>query len=279
LLIDTNQVERIERKALRARKKVLEMCVSANHGHLTSAFSCADILAVLYDAVLRVNPKEPLWEDRDRLIMSKNHGSVMQYPFLAETGFFAEAELFTYMQNGSRLGGHSKSSLDGVDFSGGSLGIGMGVACGLAYAAKMDHQSWYTFAIVGDGESYEGSIWEAAMFAGHNRLKNLVVILDRNNLCCTDFTARLLSQEPYEEKWQAFGWDTVTVDGHSAKELLEVLSDVRERKSDKPLCVVANTVKGKGLDFIENEPLWHGRVPSGELAERAFRVLTGEDAE
>lgn len=271
--MDNAIIASIKHKTYEARKKVLEMCVNAGAGHLTSAYSCAEIVAVLYHAIMNVDPQNPGWEDRDRLIISKNHGSVMQYPFLADLGFFPENELMTFMQDGSRIGGHSKKTFPGIDFSGGSLGIGLGIGAGIAYSAKTSGKKWYTFVIVGDGECYEGSIWEAAMFAGHNQLKNLVVILDRNGMCCTDFTANLLNQEPFAAKWQSFGWDTFEVNGHDIGELIGVLENVRERGSARPLCIIANTIKGGGIDFISNKPLMHGIAPKGEDITKAFEAL------
>jgi transketolase len=271
--MNKDKIGYLREKVYNAKRKVLEMCVSAGKGHLTTAYSCAEILTVLYYDVMRIDPRNPQWADRDRFIMSKNHGSVMQYPILADLGFFPESELTTFMADGTRLGGHSKLSIKGADFAGGSLGIGLGVGAGLVYAAKSDGKDWYTFVLVGDGEAYEGSIWEAAMFAGHHKLKNLVAILDRNRLACTDFTVNLVNQEPFADKWRSFGWDAVEVNGHDLGELLEVFGNVRERESDKPLMIIADTIKGNGIDFMIDKPLWHGKAPGGSDAERAFAEL------
>ena len=268
----------IEQKVAWAKRKVLEMCIQANLGHLTTAYSCAEIVATLYYGVMRVDPDKPQWDDRDRFIMSKNHGSIMTYPILADMGFFDLSELDTFMADGTHLGGHSKSGLPGVDFSGGSLGIGLGVASGLAYSAKMDVKDWLTFTLVGDAESYEGSIWEAAMFAGHNELHNLIAVLDRNRLGVTGFTENLLRLEPISDKWSAFGWEVRKVDGHNIKALFESLSDVRERKTNKPLMIIAETTKGNGIDFMSNEPLYHGVPPKSTDIERAFRQLVATES-
>jgi transketolase len=266
-------VTMIEQKTAWAKHKVLEMCVHANLGHLTTAYSCAEIVATLYYGVMHIDPKNPQRDDRDRFIMSKNHGSVMTYPILADIGFFDLSELDTFMSDGTRLGGHSKLGLPGVDFSGGSLGIGLGVAAGLAYSAKMDNKKWLTFTIVGDAECYEGSIWEAAMFASHNKLHNLIALLDRNRLGVTGFTEDLLRLEPIADKWEAFGWEVRTVNGHSIHELLDSLVDVRERKTNKPLMIIAETIKGNGIDFMSNEPLYHGVPPKSADIKRAFKQL------
>lgn len=256
-----------------AKRKVLDMCVAAGKGHVTTAYSCAEVVAVLYYAIMRIDPLNPAWEERDRFIMSKNHGSVMAYPILADLGFFDVAELDAFMADGTRLGGHSKLCLPGVDFAGGSLGIGLGVAVGLAYAAKMDQKDWLTYCLIGDAECYEGSIWEAAMLAGHHKLGNLVTILDRNRLGVTGFTEDLLRLEPLADKWSAFGWDVKEVDGHNIEELLSVLSNIRERKGTKPLMIIAHTIKGHGIDFMSNAPRCHGEPPKAKDIERAYTQL------
>jgi len=263
----------IAEKVYTAKRKVLDMCIAAGKGHVTSAYSCAEIVGTLYYAILRIDPQNPAWENRDRFVMSKNHGSVMTYPILADLGFFDTAELDTFMTDGTRLGGHSKLCLPGVDFAGGSLGIGLGVAVGMAYAAKMDGKDWLTYCVVGDAECYEGSIWEAAMLAGHHELGNLISILDRNRLGVTGFTEEQLRLEPLADKWSAFGWDVKKVNGHSIEELLAVLSGVHGQKRHKPLMIIADTTKGYGIDFMSNEPLYHGEPPKAKDAERAYAQL------
>jgi transketolase len=256
------------------------MCVRAGKAHITSAYSCAETVAALYYGIMRHDPQNPRWPNRDRFIMSKNHGCLISYPMLADLGYFPEAELDTFMGDGSRLGGHSYNTLDGVEYSGGSLGIGLGVGAGLAYAAKMDREDWLTFVIIGDGECYEGSIWEAAMFAAHNRLDNLVTILDRNMLACTDTTENMLRQEPVKGKWEAFGWETrVAADGHDIAQICGALEDVRGRRCGRPLLLIANTVKGKGLGAMENDPFSHGVAPSGAYIDMAFEALEHEERE
>lgn len=266
-------LDEMQRKVYTAKRKVLDMCVSAGKGHLTSAYSCAEILSVLYYEVLRINPRMPQWSQRDRFIMSKNHGSVMLYPILADLGFFDASELDTFMEDGTRLGGHSKLCLPGIDFAGGSLGIGFGVSVGLAYAAKMENQDWRTFCIIGDAESYEGAVWEAAMLAGHLELDNLIVFLDRNRLGITGFTEDILRLEPIADKWRAFRWEVRVIDGHSIEETRAVLSDVRQRKGKGPLIIIANTTKGHGISFMSDEPLCHGAAPRSDQVARAYTEL------
>jgi len=261
-------------KVNQIKKECLEMCVHAGVGHVTSALSCAEIVSVLYYEIMRTNPKEPTWEGRDRFLMSKNHGSVITYPILRDMGFFQDNDMPHFMQNGSCLGVHTKKDVPGADFYGGSLGLGLGMACGMAYGAKLSRQNWLTFCLVGDGECYEGSIWEAAMFAGAKKLNNLVVIVDRNQMCITDFTEKMLPLESLNEKWAAFGWEVRNIDGHNMEEIRSALKDIRKRIG-KPLCVIANTIKGHGIDFMENQPLWHGRAPSGEQAIRAVQQMKG----
>ena len=265
--------QEIKAKVNMAKRRVLDMCVSAKKGHVTTAYSCAEIIAVLYYAVMRVDPQNPQWRERDRFVMSKNHGSVMTYPILADLGFFDASELDTFMAGGTRLGGHSKLCLPGVDFAGGSLGVGLGVAVGMAYAAKLNRESWLTFCLIGDAECYEGSIWEAAMLAAHHKLNNLVGIVDRNRLGITGFTEDLLRLEPLSAKWSAFGWNVVEIDGHNITEIMDVLSNIRDQKRENPLMIIANTTKGHGIDFMSDEPLCHGEAPKANDIERAYAQL------
>lgn len=267
------KISELNHKARQIKKICLDMCVNAGMGHVTTAFSCAEIMVALYYDIMRYDSANPSWEDRDRFIMSKNHGSVITYPILADLGFIDKDLLMQFMQDGSILGGHSKKDLPGVDFSGGSLGIGLGVASGLAYGAKLSKKDYRIYCLVGDGESYEGSIWEAAMFAGHNELNNLTVIVDRNNMACTDFTEKMLRMEPYADKWRSFNFDVKEIDGHNMKEVLAALQNSKFRSESKPLCIIANTVKGHGIDFMSNDPLMHGAAPKGDNIQRAYEEL------
>lgn len=267
-------------KTYRAKRKVLDMVVRAGMGHLSSAFSCAEILTVLYYDTMNVDAHDPDWAERDRLVISKNHASIMQYPILADLGFFDKAELETFLAPSigkqCNLGSHAKLSIPGIDFAGGSLGIGLGVAAGIAYAAKLDGNTHLTFCLLGDGECCEGSVWEAAMFAAHYKLSNLIAVVDRNRLAITDFTENMLALEPFMEKWQAFGWEARTCDGHDIEKLINCLQDVRNRQSDRPLCIAANTVKGKGIDFIEDKLNWHGAAPKCNDIDKAYAELERE---
>jgi len=250
------------------------MTVAAGAGHIAPSFSCAEILVALYyGGVIRVKPSDPAWEDRDRFILSKGQAAVSLYAVLADLGFSPLEELLTFTQKGSKLGGHTEDTIPGVEAFTGSLGHGLSIAAGLALGARHREKQYLTVALLGDGECHEGSIWEAAMLAGHHRLTNLLAIVDNNGQSATDFTASYLTLEPMADKWRAFGWEVRTVDGHSFPELLKALRDVHAPSYDRPLCIVANTIKGKGVSFMERKPIWHYRIPVGEELKIAMREL------
>ena len=263
--VTAGQIMWLSKKANWVRNKALEMAVKAGAGHIASSFSCADILVALYYAnILRVNPKNPKWVNRDRFILSKGQAALALYPILADLGFFSLSELMTFSQDGSRLGGLAESDVPGVEALTGSLGHGLSIAVGMALSAKMDNKKYLSFALLGDGECHEGSVWEAAMFAGHRHLNNLIAIVDDNRLSATDFLKNYLDLAPLKEKWESFGWETKAVNGHSFEGLLSVLSKARLHNSDKPLAILASTTKGKGVSFMENKPIWHYRIPVGK---------------
>lgn len=268
------KITELEDKANWVRRQTLEMCVCGGSGHLVSSFSCTDILVALYYGdILRFDPANPHWEERDRFIMSKGHGANALYPILADLGFFPREELDRFCCGDSRLGVHPDHYVPGVEVVSGSLGHGLGIATGLALAAKMDGKAYKIVALLGDGECYEGAVWEAAMFAAHHQLDNLTGIIDRNRLSVTDFTEKSLRLDPLEDKWRAFGWETTTIDGHAFDEILDVLGGLRRRSSGKPLMIIANTVKGKGVSFMENNPIWHTMLPTGEQIDMARAEL------
>ncbi|MDP8247439.1 MAG: transketolase [Candidatus Tritonobacter lacicola] len=273
----SDRVLDLERKANWLRNEVLEMTVAAGAGHIAPSFSCAEILvAIHYGGVLRLDPENPKWEERDRFILSKGQSAVALYAILADLGFFPVEELLTFTQKGSRLGGHTEDTIPGVEAFTGSLGHGLPIAAGLALGARLREKRFLTVALLGDGECHEGSIWEAAMFAGQHRLNNLLAIVDRNGQSATDFTGDYLTLEPMEDKWRAFGWEVRTVDGHSFPELIEAMKDVHDPSYEKPLCIVADTIKGKGVSFMEREPIWHYRIPVDEELDIARRELKWE---
>lgn len=273
-----NKIATLEKKANDIRRQVLDMCIGAGTGHVTSSFSCAEILVALYyGGILSYDTSNPKWQDRDRFILSKGQASPILYVILADLGFFPKSKLGRFCQADGSFGVHLQHDVPGVEITAGSLGLGLGVGAGMALAAKMDSKPYTTFALLGDGECYEGSIWEAAMFAGHHQLNNLVAIIDRNWLCVTDFTEKLVRLDPLDKKWESFGWEVVTVDGHSFQDIFSAVKGVRSRRKKKPLMLIANTVKGKGVSFMENVPLWHGLAPKGKDAEKAMRELTARE--
>ena len=249
-------------KTHQLRHEMLEMCIKAGDGHVSSSLSCTEILTILYyGGFLRHNPKNPDWKDRDRFILSKAQASPMLYTVLADRGFFPKKEMDKFAQQDGIFGVHLQYTVPGAEISAGSLGHGFGVAAGIALAAKMNRDLFLTYTLLGDGELYEGSVWETAMFAAHNGLNNLVAIVDRNYQCTIDFTENFLELEPVEDKWKAFGWHVQRLNGHDFNELNRALQYVRSRRSRKPTVIIADTVKGEGIEYMSNVPLWHGGAP------------------
>ena len=270
----TMTVTELERKANWVRNEILEMTVGLAGAHLAPSFSCTELLIALYHGgVLRVNPQDRYWEGRDRFVLSKGQGCLALYPVLADLGFFPVSELRSFCKLGSRLGAHAESNVPGVEAFTGSLGHGFSIAAGMALAAKMDGADYLTVALLGDGECQEGSIWEAAMFGAHHKLDNLVAIIDRNTLQATDFTEDALAVDPLQQKWESFGWDVRTTDGHAFESILSTLGDIRARRVGRPLAVLARTTKGKGVSYMESKPIWHYRTPNSEELEQARKEL------
>jgi transketolase len=270
-----SKIADLEKKTKRFRQEILEMCACAGEGRVASALSCTEILVSLYSGgILRLDPKRPQWEERDRFVFSKSPGVVGIYPILSDLGFFPGSELKRFCRADGRLGPYGDGDdIPGIEAVWGSLGHGLGLGAGLALAGKIDKKNYMTVVLLGDGECYEGSIWEAAMFAGHHELNNLVGIIDRNGICTIDFTENCLRLNPLESKWQAFGWDTITVNGHSFAEIFTAFKDFRNRKSARPLMIIANTTKGKGISQLENNPMGHVIIPSGSELEKARMEL------
>jgi transketolase len=265
-----------ELKALcrRLRVHVLRMLNRAKSSHIGSNYSIVELLGVLYNAILRIDPQQPAWEDRDRFVLSKGHAAAVYYAVLAERGFFPVDQLDSFYQNGSSLAGHATTGVPGIEVSTGSLGHGLPLATGMALAAQRDGRAHRVFALLSDGECDEGTTWEAALFAGHHRLSNLIAIIDYNKIQSLGPTREIMDLEPLAGKWEDFGWCVREVDGHN----LEALQDTLEAvpfDPHRPSCVIAHTVKGKGVSFMENTVLWHYRVPQGEEYEAALRELGG----
>lgn len=269
-MIDTKY---LESKAAEIRIDLLNMIFKAKMGHTGSSLSNTDILTVLYYSIMNIDPENPEWEERDRFILSKGHAVESYYTILADRGFFPKDELQTFCQYNTRLIGHPNNKIPGIEMNTGALGHGLSIAVGMAIAAKMDGKSYRVFTLMGDGEQAEGSIWEAAMSAAHFKLDNLIGIIDRNKLQITGNTEEVMGLEPLSEKWKSFGWEVVEIDGHDYGEINYALSSTPVKKG-KPTLVLANTVKGKGVSFIENKPEWHHRVPTEEELNKAIEELT-----
>lgn len=243
------------------RKKIYQIAHLAGGGHMGASFSMADIVSVLYfDNVLKYNAQNPGWEDRDKFILSKGHACYALYAVLAKAGYYPEKELWNVGKPGSKFGGHPKMhDIPGVEASTGALGHGLSFAIGIAYANKMDKRDSHTYVILGDGECQEGSVWEGALSAPTLGLGNLTVIIDHNKLQAMDDLERIVQMKPFAEKWKAFGWNVIEIDGHDHRQIREGLLT---RSDNKPTLIVANTVKGKGVSFMENVPIWHYRMPN-----------------
>jgi len=258
------------------RRRLLRMIVEAGQGHPGGDLSAADIIASLYFDILRIDPKSPDAPDRDRFILSKGHCTGALYTALAGAGFFPEADLDTYLKPGSRLNGHpNRNYLPGVETNTGPLGHGFPVGVGVAVAGQIDGADYRVFVLTGDGELQEGSMWEAAMFAGHRGLGNLTVIVDRNRLQQGAGTEDTNSLEPLADKWRAFGWDVVEVDGHDHEALLAAFDAATEPR-DRPRVLIANTHKGQGVSFMRDQASWHHGVPNAEQYAQAIAELEAE---
>jgi transketolase len=259
--------------AARIRLHVVRMTSAGGSSHVGSALSMTDILAVLYGAVLKVDPGAPRWADRDRVILSKGHAGAAMYAALAERGFFPTEKLRTHYQDGSDLSGHvSHKGIPGVELSTGSLGHGLSVAAGIALACKADGRPSRVYTILSDGECDEGSIWEAVLFAAHHRLDRLVAVVDYNKIQSLDLVANTLALEPFADKWRAFGWHVVESDGHDHATLTAALGAI-PAVPGKPTVVLAHTTKGKGVSFMENSVLWHYRTARGAEFDAAIAEL------
>lgn len=258
--------------ALRIRKHAVNMTSSGKSSHIGAILSIADILAVLYNDYLKYDARNPKWDGRDRFVLSKGHAGAGVYAVLAEMGFFPKELLKNHYQNGSIFSGHvSHKDIPGVEVSTGSLGHGLPIGCGMAYVAKRDQKKHKVVVLMSDGECDEGSNWEAILFAGHHKLSNLTAIVDYNKIQSLDFVNKTMELEPFNQKWESFGWQTISIDGHNHDEINSALHIVNE--NEKPKCIIANTIKGKGVSFMENNVLWHYRSPQGEEFIQAMEEL------
>lgn len=257
------------------RRSGLEMTHLSRGSHIGSVLSVAEIIAVLYTSVLNVDPKDPKKPDRDRLILSKGHAGSAVYTALAETGFFPVEQLKTHYANGSSLSGHvSHKGVPGVEVSTGALGHGLGIGVGMALGAKMDGADWRTYVVLGDGECDEGAVWESALQAAQYGLDRLTAVVDYNHMQSLTTVEKTLKLEPFEAKWRDFGWKAESIDGHDTEALKAAFARAKENAgSGKPYVILAHTVKGKGVSFMENNILWHYRTPQGDEYEAALKEL------
>jgi len=255
------------------RRHALAMTHRAQASHIGSCLSIADVMAVLYSGVLRVDPLNPVWPERDRFLLSKGHAAAALYAALAERGFFPKHWLESYCDDGAPLSGHvTRHLVPGVDVSTGALGHGLSLACGMALAGKRDHRSYRVFVVLSDGECDEGAVWEAALFAPHHCLDNLVVIIDYNGWQSLGRVNEVLDLHPLAEKWRAFRWSVVEVDGHDSQALTDLLSRV-PTEAGMPTAVIAHTVKGKGIAFMEDDLAWHYKSPNDDELIRGQEAL------
>ena len=274
-MVSEIEIKNIQLIAKKLRKEILQMIHNAKSGHPGGALSSVEILTVLFTKYLKYYPdcdKNPNYYDRDRFILSKGHASAALYAIMAHCGYFNENELLTFRKLGSKLQGHPSSRLlKGVEVSTGSLGQGLSIGCGMALGLKLDKSDRKVYVYLGDGELEEGSVWEAAMNASHNKLNNLIAFVDRNKLQIDGSTENVKSVGDVKAKFEAFGWNTTEIDGHNIIEISEAIE--KAQKSDKPFVVIANTIKGKGVSFMENIAGWHGKAPNDEELDKAIKEL------
>ncbi len=266
------QIKELEGKARQIRRLIIKMLSLAGSGHPGGSLSSTDIVSCLYFSVMRHNPKNPQWPQRDRFHLSKGHCCPLWYAALAESGYFPEEELWTLRNLGSNLQGHPDWRTPGVEVASGSLGQGLSVAIGMALAARLDQATFRIYCLLGDGEIQEGQVWEAAMAAAHFRCDNLCAILDYNGYQIDGKVKDIMNVEPLTEKWQAFGWHTINIDGHNIAEILDAFEQAKAIKG-KPAIIIAKTIKGKGVSFMENVVDFHGRAPTEEEAKKALEEL------
>jgi len=271
-------IKTLEKRANKIRKLAIKMIANAQSGHPGGSLSIADIIAVLYFHILHHDPQNPKWEDRDRFILSKGHGCPALYAALAEAGYFPSEILYTFRKFGSILQGHpDMRKVPGIEMSSGSLGLGLSVANGIALSAKLDGKDYRVYVLLGDGELDTGIVWEAAMAASHYHLNNLTAIIDYNKLQSDGFNYEIMELEPLKDKWASFGWEVVEIDGHNIKEILSSIEYAKSVK-DKPTAIIAHTIKGKGVSFMENQVSFHSVSKfTQEQLELALKDLGGED--
>ena len=271
------EIEHIKALTTELRRDILTMTNFTQNGHVGGSLSEIDILTVLYNSVMKINPKDPDWPDRDRFLLSKGHASPGFYVTLANRGYFEKSELDTFDQVGSRLQAHpDMKKCPGIDFSTGALGQGLSLGIGMALGAAAQGKNFVTFVLIGDGEAQEGQVWEALMYGGAMKVKNIVAIFDNNGVQLSTKMSDSVDINPLVPKLTHFGWKVIDVDGHNVESLVETLTKARAESANSPVAVVANTIKGKGVSFMENKYAWHGKAPNDEELALALSELEGE---
>lgn len=266
-------IKQLQEKAKEVRKGIIEAVYSNKSGHPGGSLSIADIMTVLYFNQMNIDEKNPKWEERDRLVLSKGHCSPALYGALAERGFFEKEDLKGFRNINSKFQGHpNMNDVPGVDMSSGSLGQGLSVANGMAISGKLDNKNYRVYCILGDGEIEEGQVWEAAMASNKYKLDNLCVIVDNNNLQIDGTIEEVMSSYPIEEKFRSFGFQIININGHDIEEIIKAF-DVAKNIKEKPTCIIAKTIKGKGISFMENQVGWHGKAPNEEQYIQAMKEL------
>lgn len=266
-------VSEMEAMAKKIRRHIVSMIGKAGSGHPGGSLSAVEILTALYFKLLHHDPENPQWADRDRFILSKGHGAPVLYATLAECGYFPVEELLTLRQLDSHLQGHTdRLTTPGVELSAGSLGQGLSFSIGVALAGRLDKKDYAVYVMLGDGECDEGQVWEAAMAAAHYKTDNLVAIVDKNKLQIDGSTREVMNLDPLDEKWRGFGWEVFNIDGHNLTEIIDILEKAKGVKG-RPAVIIANTIKGKGVSFMENNVAFHGNAPNAEQLEQALKEL------
>ncbi|MBI2017998.1 transketolase [Candidatus Daviesbacteria bacterium] len=271
--ITAQEIRKLEEKANLIRQDIIKMLLEAGSGHSGGPLGMADIFTALYFHILNHDPKKPDWEERDRLILSNGHICPVRYAAMAYAGYFPVSELKTLRKLGTRLQGHPhRTSLPGIETTSGPLGSGLSQSSGLALAGRLDKAPWRVICLMSDGEQEEGNTWEAAMFAGKYKLNNLTALMDRNNIQIDGFTEDIMPLEPLKDKYEAFNWHVIEIDGHNMEEIIDAFNQAKAI-FEKPTLIIAHTIPGKGVDFMENKFEWHGKPPNKEEAENALNQL------
>ena len=272
--LESQELVRLAEISKNTRKLILEAVTEAGSGHPGGSLSAVEILVTLYFYKMKHDPKNPAWDDRDRFILSKGHASPLLFSILAQAGYFPVEELKTFRKINSRLQGHSDFRTPGVEYSGGSLGIGLSVAVGMALAARLDNKSHRIYVLLGDGELQEGQVWEAALTAAKYRLDNLTAFVDRNGIQQDGLTEQIMPLEPLAAKWKAFNWNVIQIDGYNFEQIINALEKA-ENTINRPTVIIAHTTKGKGVSFMEWSPEWHGKAPKKESLGKIIKEELG----